>query len=181
MPLLLLPFVVVGALIAIVPFSLYQRYRIGTSRQRARRWLTSLNLFGISISTILFLAGAAITSAWIPQAFTYSCGGLLVGCLLGIIGLRLTRWEHGTEYLHFTPNRLLVLAITLLVTARIGYGLWRSVYAWRAGLSADWYTRFGTSGVAGSMAAGAVVLGYYLVYWIGVRRRLRRHALTSRR
>jgi hypothetical protein len=26
------------------------------------------------------------------------------------------------------------------------------------------------------MAAGAVVLGYYLAYWIGVRRQIRRHA-----
>jgi hypothetical protein len=30
------------------------------------------------------------------------------------------------------------------------------------------------SGAAASMSAGAVVLGYYLVYWAGVRRRLRR-------
>jgi hypothetical protein len=30
------------------------------------------------------------------------------------------------------------------------------------------------SGVATSMSAGAIVLGYYLVYWVGVRRRLRR-------
>ena len=35
---------------------------------------------------------------------------------------------------------------------------------------------FVAAGVAGSMAAGAVVLGYYLTYWIGVRRRYRRHA-----
>jgi hypothetical protein len=33
---------------------------------------------------------------------------------------------------------------------------------------------FSDSGVAGSMAAGAVVLGYYLVYWFGVRRRFKR-------
>jgi hypothetical protein len=26
------------------------------------------------------------------------------------------------------------------------------------------------------MAAGAVVLGYYLIYWLGVRRRISRHA-----
>ena len=30
-------------------------------------------------------------------------------------------------------------------------------------------------GVAGSLAAGAVVLGYYLSYWLGIQRRLRRH------
>jgi hypothetical protein len=36
---------------------------------------------------------------------------------------------------------------------------------------------FVAAGVAGSMAAGAVVIGYYLVYWLGVRRRWRRHAV----
>jgi hypothetical protein len=30
------------------------------------------------------------------------------------------------------------------------------------------------------MAAGAVVLGYYLVYWIGVRSRLKRQRLGTR-
>jgi hypothetical protein len=35
---------------------------------------------------------------------------------------------------------------------------------------------FVASGVPGAMAAGAVVLGYYVVFWLGVRRELKRHA-----
>jgi hypothetical protein len=31
------------------------------------------------------------------------------------------------------------------------------------------------------MCAGALMLGYYLVYWTGVRRRLRRHAVRPLR
>jgi hypothetical protein len=31
-----------------------------------------------------------------------------------------------------------------------------------------------TATISGSMAAGAVVLGYFLVYWIGIRRRVAR-------
>jgi hypothetical protein len=82
--------------------------------------------------------------------------------------------------LYYTPNRLLVLGITLVVTARVGYGIWRGVHTWRAGLQGESW--FGASGVAGSMAAGAVVLGYYLVYWLGVRRRFKRQrALPLRR
>ncbi len=34
---------------------------------------------------------------------------------------------------------------------------------------------FAAAGVAESMAAGAVVLGYYFLYWWGVRRHLRSH------
>jgi hypothetical protein len=171
-PLLLLPIVVILALIALIPFSLVQRYRMGTSRQRARGWLAAINLGGFALSAILFLAGAAIASAWIPSALSYTAAGLLGGCLLGWLGLRLTRWEPARGSLHFTPNRLLVLGITLVVTARLIYGFWRGVQAWRVDVEGTSW--LGAAGVAGSMAAGAVVLGYYLAYWIGVRRRYRR-------
>ena len=178
-PLLILPVVVVLAAIALVPISLVQRYRMGTSRQRARGWLASINLAGLSLSAIVFVASAAVTSVWVPRALTYTLAGLASGCALGIVGLWLTRWEPAPGSLHYTPNRPLVLAITLVVVARILYGFWRGLHTWRAGVEgASW---FGAAGIAGSMAAGAVVLGYYFAYWIGVRRRLRRQAATAPR
>ena len=95
------------------------------------------------------------------------------------VGLRLTRWEPASGGLHYTPNRWLVLAITLVVTGRLFYGFWRGWHTWRAGpADGSWLA---AAGVAGSMAAGAVVLGYYLAYWIGVRRRIRRHAAPRTR
>jgi hypothetical protein len=175
-PLLIVPALVVLALVALIPISIIQRYRMGTSRQRARRWLATLNLAGLTLSSILFLVSAAITSYWVPDALTYTAAGLGGGCLLGMIGLRLTRWEHGAGVLHYTPNRLLVLGITVVIAARLFYGFWRGWHTWRAGVEgASW---FAAAGVAGSMAAGAVVLGYYLAYWLGVRRRLRRTAVN---
>ena len=177
MPLLFGGLLLVVALVALVPLSLVQRYRMGTSRQRARGWLAAINVFGITLSAIVFLGGAAMSSAWIPYAFTYSVAGLAIGCLLGIAGLALTRWEREPGSLHYTPNRWLVLAIMLLVTGRIVYGLWRVVHAWRTGV--DDITWLGVSSLAGSMGAGALVLGYYLVYWAGVRQRLR-HVVRRR-
>ena len=172
MPLLLGVLLLVVALVALIPLSLVQRYRMGTSRQRARGWLASINLAGIALSVMAFLAGAAISSAWIPYAFTYSVAGLAIGCLLGTAGLALTRWERAAGSLHYTPNRWLVLVIMLVVTGRICYGIWRAVHAWRTGVAdVNW---LGVSSLAGSMAAGALILGYYLVYWAGVRRRARR-------
>jgi chromate transport protein ChrA len=73
--------------------------------------------------------------------------------------------------LHYTPNRWLVLAVTTVVAARVAYGFWRSWETWRA--SIETATFVVASGIAGSMSAGAVVLGYYFVYWIGIRRRCR--------
>ena len=174
MPLLafgLILFAILAA-IALLPLSIIQRYRIGTSRQRARGWLIAINLFGIAVSTLMFLIGAAITNIWVPRSFVYTLLGLFAGFVLGIIGLALTRWEVTPRGVHYTPNRLLVLAITLVVTIRLSYGLWRTWQSWRNALEGtDWVVR---SGAAGALGAGAVVLGYYLVYWVGIRRRLRR-------
>jgi hypothetical protein len=172
-PLLVLLPLVVLAIIALVPISIVQRYRLGTSRQRARGWLAVVNLAGLTLSAIVFLIGAAFTNVWVPHAFRYSVEGLTLGLGLGVVGLWLTRWEHGRDALHYTPNRLLVLSVTLVVTVRIAYGFWRTVHAWHTGVVDE--TWWGVSGIAGSMAAGAVVLGYYLAYWLGVRRRYRRH------
>lgn len=174
MPLLIVPVLLVLAIIVLIPVSLVQRYRVGTSRQKARGWLIGLNLVGLAISTVIFLTSAAFTNIWVPEAFMYTLGGLSLGALLGIIGLWITRWEPMLDGLYYTPNRWLVLALTLTVTARILYGFWRSWASWQSGM--DQGTWFVAAGVAGAMAAGAVVLGYYLVYWLGVRRRFVRHS-----
>jgi hypothetical protein len=163
------------AAIALMPVALVQRYRMGTVRRPARGWLTTLNLVGVVLSSAIFIAGAAVTNVWVPDAFLYSLIGLTAGGLLGLLGLGLTKWEVTPRALHYTPNRWLVLAITLIVTARLIYGFWRSWRNWQLAPGTSWIV---TSGVAGSLGAGAVVLGYYLTYWIGVRRRVARHQQT---
>jgi hypothetical protein len=164
------------ASIALFPLVLVQRYRAGTSRQLARGWLATINLVGLAVSVMLFVLGAAMTSIWVPDALRYTVVGLAGGCALGMIGLALTRWEPGSRALHFTPNRWLVLAITLVVTGRVLYGFWRGWQSWRSAVDgSSWLV---ASGAAGALAAGAVVLGYYLTYWTGVRRKLVRHRRT---
>ena len=120
---------------------------------------------------MLFVLGAAVTNFWAPHALVYTALGWAIGALLGFVGLWLTRWESDDEPLHFTPNRWLVLAILLAVAARIGYGFWRAWEAWQSGFAGQsWVVAR-----AQSLAAGAVVLGYYLVFWTGVRRRFHLH------
>ena len=173
MPLIALAIFIVLAFIAVIPISIIQRFRMGTARRTARRWVATLNLTAVALSVVLFLVGTLITSRWIPEVRTYTLYGLAGGGVLGLLGTALTRWEYVGGSMKYTPNRWLVLAITMLVTARVLYGFWRGWEAWRASLeSAAWVT---ASGLAGSMSAGAVVLGYYLIFWLGVRRRIRRY------
>jgi hypothetical protein len=164
--------IVILAAIVLTPLAIVQRYRVGTARRRARAWVATINAVGLSLSAATFLIGAALTSLWIPGALTGAAAGLLAGTLAGFVGLALTRWESSPGGLFYTPNRWLVLAITLVVAARVAFGFWRSWQAWQ---TADGYVSWAAaSGAAGSLAAGAIVLGYYLIYWVGVRRRIGR-------
>ncbi|MEY2494041.1 MAG: hypothetical protein QOJ45_533 [Verrucomicrobiota bacterium] len=172
MPLIpfILAFLVIAALVLAMPVLLVLRYRAGTARRLGRKWVSTVNLVSMIASTGLFLWVAAITSLWIPRALTYSLVGLTGGCLLGLLGLILTHWEKTPQALHYTPNRWLALFLTLAVTARLLYGFWRVWHAWHTtGPDAAWLA---TAGIAGSMAVGAAVLGYYLTYAGGVRCRL---------
>ena len=160
------------ALILAMPFLLFLRYRAGTVRRLGRRWVATLNLVMIVFSAVLFLYVAAITSFWVSDTFRYSLVGLMGGCLLGLLGLALTRWEQMPQALYYTPNRWLILIITFAVTARLLYGVWRILHGWRtSGSDTSWLD---TAGIAGSLALGAIILGYYVTYSAGVRWRLRR-------
>lgn len=180
MPFVLLPLVVLLPLayLILLPVAILQRYRLGTSRRLGRSWVATLNVVGLSGSVVIFIAAAAAMSVWLPVALLYALGGLVGGSMLGLLGLKLTRWEPTARTVHYTPPRPLVLAITLLVAARICYGFWRMWHAWEHGVSgASWLV---ASGAAGSLGVGALVLGYYLTYWIGVARRLKRHRHANR-
>jgi hypothetical protein len=171
-PLLLLAVLVILAIVALIPISIVQRFRVGISRRQARAWVAALNLIALLLSIVLVLTGAWITSRWLPEALTYTAGGLGVGAVLGLLGVALTRWERVDRRLFYTPNRWLVTLITLVVTARVLYGFWRTWEAWRASIEAmSWVA---ASGLAASMSAGAVVLGYYAIYWVGIWIRARR-------
>jgi hypothetical protein len=165
--LVLLPFV----LLVLMPLTLFQRYRMGSARRKARPWLSTLGLVLMSLSAIGFLAGAAVTSVWIPNAFGGAAAGIAVGTGLGVLGLLRTRWEATPATLHYTPNRWLVLLVTLMVSARVLYGFWRSWQAAQAGI-------YGTEmvlafGIPQSLAVGGTVIGYYIAYAAGVRGRIR--------
>jgi len=171
-PLLLLVVLLPVVLLALMPLILIQRYRVGAARRMARPWVAELNVMLMTFSAMCFLVSAAITGVWVPNAFTDAAIGVAVGACLGIAGLLLTRWESTPATLHYTPNRWLVLLVTFVVSARVMYGLWRSWTVASAGI-------YGTPvivafGIPESLAAGGTVIGYYIAYGFGVRRRIRK-------
>jgi hypothetical protein len=158
--------------IVLTPLSIVLRYRAGTLRRIARGWQVTATLVLTSLSAVLLLTVAAVSTLWLPSALQFALAGFLIGGLLGGLGLAFTRWETTPTGLAYTPNRWLVLLITLIVALRVLYGFWRSWHAWQA--APDGSAWVAASGAAGVFGAAATVLGYYLVFWIGVRRRIGR-------
>jgi hypothetical protein len=169
-PVLILLLVLPLVVIALMPLILIQRYRMGTARRVARPWVATINVALTTLSAVFFLTAAAVTAIWIPNSLGGAAAGIAVGLGMGVVGLLLTHWEPTPATLHFTPNRWLVLFVTLMVSARILYGFWRSLQAARAGV-------YGTGmvlafGIPESLGVGGAVIGYYLAYAIGARRRI---------
>lgn len=174
MPLLVVALVGLVLLLPLIllPLSIVQRYRVGTARRQARAWVATVNVAGFLISASVMVLTGAVTALWIPAALPATAAALTAGILVGVVGLWLSRWEHDDRTVYFTPNRWLVTLLTLVVIGRLGYGAWRTWDAWASwGAESGWLT---SAGVPGSLAAGALLIGYGLGFWSAVRWRIGR-------
>ena len=172
MPLLIVVLVLAALLLPIVvlPLSVVQRYRMGTARRPARVWIANLNIGGFFIAAGVVVITATLTALWVPSALSATSAALFGGALLGVVGLSLSAWDTHGGQLYFTPNRWLVGALTLLVVARLAYGAWRFWQAWLEwGGQAGWLQ---STAASGSLAAGALLIGYGLGFWSAVRWRI---------
>jgi hypothetical protein len=162
------------ALLGVVLLSLALRYRAGTARRQARRWLVSLNVWMTSFSAVLFLSFTFLLSFWLGSAFRFALIGMGFGGVLGLVGLAMTRWESQSEGLFYTPSRWLALLVTLAIAARFVYGWWRATHSGSSAPS-DQHWLITASGTQLSLAVAAGLIGYYLVYSIGVHLQVARH------
>lgn len=162
------------ALAGVVLLSLALRYRAGTARRQARRWVASLNVWMTSFSAVFFLCFTSLLSFWVGSAFRFAVIGMFCGSILGLLGLAMTRWESRREGLFYTPNRWLALIVTLAIAARFVYGWWHATHS-NSATPRDQHWLITASGTQLSLAVAAGLISYYLVYSIGVRLRLTRY------
>jgi hypothetical protein len=165
---------VLFAFTGVVLLSIALRYRAGTSRRQARRWVASLNVWMTSFSAVFFLAFTFLLSFWVDSAFRFALIGMGCGGILGLVGLAITRWESQREGLFYTPSRWLALLVTLAIAARFVYGWWRATHS-GSNAPGDQHWLVIASGTQLSLAVAAGLIGYYLLYSIGVRLRLTRY------
>jgi hypothetical protein len=158
----------------IVLLSLALRYRAGTARRQGRRWTAGLNVWMTSFSAVLFLSFTLLVSVWIESASRFALIGMGFGAILGLLGLAMTRWEKQPEGLFYTPSRWLALIVTLAIAARFMYGWWHATHSGGAA-PGDQHWLITASGTQLSLAVAGGLIGYYLVYCIGVSLRVTRH------
>jgi len=179
MPLLLIPLLILIVLalwLLLLPVGLWQRYRFGKARRRAWPWLVKLNSWALLVSAALFLLSMALTGLWWPGALVYAVAGLAAGLPVGVLGLALGRFERTPQGLFYTPNAWLILALTVLVAARIVMGF---VELWRYWKGSQSLVMIPVLDHASLFAVAGLLIGYYLVFTWGLRRKLPRD-LTRR-
>lgn len=169
--LLLLPLLLLGVLALwalLLPVALVQRYRRGRLRRRLQPLAVRINAWLLLASAPLFVAGAWIGSYWVTGAVVHALGGLGAGIALGVLGLALSRFEATPRGWYWTPPAWLVLALTVLVAARIAWGIAGAWQRWHGAVPGvgPWAQQ------AGVFAAGGVLLGYALAQAWGLKRRL---------
>jgi hypothetical protein len=147
--------VIIGGLFA---WRIYRRLRrnIGQQPLHPRRIITSLVIF--SVLSVALLAGCAHD----PRLLGGLGGGLLAGALLGLLGLRLTKFET-TEAGHFyTPNTHIGVGLTVLFVGRLVYRMWvlndasvshQGPAAFQSPLTLFFF---------------GLIAGYYIVYYTGL-------------
>lgn len=170
MPLiLLLPLLVAGLFalwVLLLPLTLLQRYRHGRARRRLQPWAVRANAWLLAVSVLVFVCSAWAIAHWVPDALRDATIGLATGAAVGLAGLRLARFEATPQGLYRTPNRWLVLGLSVLLAARIAIGLWLALGDGPGTGAWAWLSRGGLLGVAG------VLLGYAFATTWGLRRRL---------
>lgn len=148
------------AILPLLAWRVYARFRRMVGRQRlskVRPWIT-LTIFPSLVALFGFFA-------W-PHAerLSWLAAGLCAGFLLGVFGLRKTRFEPTRQGLFYTPNAHLGIALSLLFVARIAYRL-VEVYVLEPDVPRgmeDFVRSLLTLSVFGMLS------GYYIAYAIGL-------------
>jgi hypothetical protein len=154
------------ALAGVVLLSLALRYRAGTARRQARRWVASLNVWMTSFSVIFFLSFTLLISFWLESAFRFALIGTGFGGILGLLGLAITRWESRPEGLFYTPNRWLAFVVTLAIAARFICGWWRATHSGSSAPSDQhWLITASGTQLSLAVAAGIDRLLSGLLHW----------------
>ena len=159
---LLIPLIILVMLalwLVLLPFSLWQRYRFGKARRCAWPWSGAPERGAAAAVGVVYVAD---DHDQLLVARAEPRGGNRRRRRAGGVGLLLSRFERTPQGLFYTPNAWLILALTVIVAARIGMGfveLWRY---WQGRESLACFHRRPRQPVLGGRTADRLLPGVHL-------------------
>lgn len=159
--LLAVPAVVPSLLAIFVGWRVYQRMRRLIGRQPVRT--TRLVLTVIAFPLLLVLVGAA--SLRDVALIEGIAAGAIVGIGLGLLALRLTRFEVTAAGCFFVPNTVIGIAVSLLFIGRLVFRF-GVLYGASGGIDPSSLQSFGSSPL--TLAIFGIVAAYYTTFAVGV-------------
>jgi membrane protein CcdC involved in cytochrome C biogenesis len=153
--------------VALIAWRFYARIRRSIGRQRLSKWRPWVTVVVFPL-VIMILAAAS----WRQQeALLMLGGGAIVGIVLGVVGLRMTKFEVTAKGAYYTPSAHLGIALSALLFLRIAYRFFQMSQS----------TDFAAPPPPASSPLTLLLVGtlalYYMTYAVGL---LRWGAATSR-
>lgn len=153
------------AVVVLIAWRLQARVRRLIGRQRlsaVRPWITVI-LFPALVALLVLGSHTSVElDGWLTL-------GVALGIGLGLIGLRMTRFEVASDGLYYTPSAHVGIALSLLVVGRL---VWRFLFAGGAG--AGFAAGAGPAPPPSLTPTTLLLLGtlagYYVTYALGLLR-----------
>jgi MFS family permease len=147
------------AIVAVVAISMYGRVRRNIGRQplQPKRSIARIVIFAVLTSLLMLF------SFVFPRLLVGLGGGLALGVLLALVGLRLTQFEATPQGHFYTPNPYIGVSLSILLVGRLVYRLFQisSNSDNPAPAPAMWQSPL-------SFLVFGLLAGYYMAYYIGL-------------
>lgn len=144
----------------------YRRFRRSFGRQPVQPKRMIARVVILAAVGLLLL----VRSIGHPLALAADASGLVAGAALGWWGLRLTRFEHQSDGVHYIPHSWFGIGITALLVARLIYRFVVLAPAMQAVAQtagpASPYAAYQKNPL--TLALFGLLVGYYIVYYVGV-------------
>jgi cytochrome b561 len=108
---------VIVALVPLILWRLYSRFRRLVGRQRSRAW----RHWTAAIFYPLVIVLLAIPAMLNPYSLAALGAGIATGIALAVFGLKVTLYEATPEGFFYTPHAHIGIGLSLLLVLRIGY------------------------------------------------------------
>lgn len=154
---------------ALVIWGVYRRMRRSFGRQRVRDGLMWLRIGILSLAAVLI----GVQIARNVDVLGVLVVGIACGAVLGYFGLKHTKFEVTSEGRFYTPHTYIGLAVTALFLGRLLYrflGMYNGLVP-PANTGQDLAALYRHSPF--TLAVIGAVVGYYVLYYVGVLQRTR--------